>query len=119
VNTFKGASLSVVEDSVTNKSISVKVIYAGKNTGLLGSWFSIEIYKYGKWYILPYIKDNLSFDSIAYPIDESGFRIMDYNWNYMYHTLPSGQYRIITKILDFVEAGNFNEYYLAAEFNIE
>ncbi len=119
VNNFKDASISVVKDSITNRSISVKVSYTGDNTGILGSWFSVEIYKDDQWCIIPYIDDNLAFHDMAYPIDETGFRIMDYDWNVMYQALPSGQYRIITRILDFIEPGNFKDYYLATEFKIE
>jgi hypothetical protein len=119
VNTFKDASITIVEDSITDKSISVKIAYTGKYTGTLGSWFSVEIYRDGKWYKIPYIKDNIDFNDEAYPIDETGFRIMDYEWNDMYRALPAGKYRVITIILDFVEPGNFKDYYLAAEFNIE
>lgn len=119
VNTFKDASISVVKDSITNRSISVKVSYTGDNTGTLVEWFSVEIYKDDQWCIIPYIDDNLSYSDIAYPINETGFRIMDYDWNVMYQALPSGQYRIITRILDFIEPGNFKDYYLATEFKIE
>ena len=53
VNNFKDASISVVKDSITNRSISVKVSYTGDNTGILGSWFSVEIYKDDQWCIIP------------------------------------------------------------------
>lgn len=118
VNNFNDAYISVVGSSVTSESISVTVSYTGINTGLLGKWFIIEICQDNKWYEIPLIIQNYDVDGEAYPIGASSSRTMDYDWQYLYGSLPEGQYRIITRITDFIKAGDFKEYYLAAPFSI-
>ena len=116
VNTFDQATISDI--SISDEIISLTFTYSGENQLNLGAWFIVEIYEDGMWYTLPYDIENC-FDLVAYPVEPNQSKTMEYHLKYVYKSLSAGKYRIITEVSDFVETGNYTDYYLAAEFEIK
>lgn len=114
VNEFSDASLSIVENTLSNESVSVDIIYTGNDNALLSSWFKIEFYQNNKWYSLSPIQDNYFFNDLGYPVG-----MMHYDWTELYGKLSSGTYRIITNILVTSVPGNYQEYFLSDTFTLE
>lgn len=118
LNQLNSATTSVVDDSITSTDISISTTYSGNNECSLDEWFVIEVHKNNKWYTLPYINQGAEFIDIGYMIDESGTRQMDYNWREIYGALPTGDYRIITKISE-IENNLYKQYYVSTPFTIK
>lgn len=53
-----------------------------------------------------------------YSATEGETSIKSVTWDWMYGKLPAGQYRIVTDVIDYRAAGDFDKYYLAEEFEI-
>ena len=49
---------------------------------------------------------------------EPGKSLSEIDWEWLYGTLPVGEYRIVKSVMDFVEAGSFEEKEYFAEFAI-
>ena len=116
VNTYDKASISNI--SISDDIISLTFTYSGENQLHLGDWFILEIYENGTWYSLPYDIEN-AFELEAHPVNPNQSKTLEYNLKYVYKSLSAGNYRIVTKVSDFIEAGNYTDYYLAAEFEIK
>lgn len=116
VNEFEDASISNI--SVSDTIITIEVSYTGEHQLNLGRWFALEIYENGTWYTLPY-KTEITWNHVAYHVEPNQSRSMEYDWNHAYNPLSVGKYRIVIQVMDFVETGNYTNYYLAAEFEIK
>lgn len=114
VNEFSDASLSIIENTLSNNSVSVDIFYSGNDSAILSSWFTIEVYQNDKWYSLSPIQDNYFFNDLGYPVGT-----MHYDWTELYGKLSSGTYRIITNILVTSAPGNYQEYFLSDTFILE
>lgn len=116
INTFDKASISDI--SLANGIISLTFTYSGENQLQLNDWFVLEIYKDGAWYTLPYDIDT-DWPLLAYPVEPNQSKTHEYNLESVYKTLSAGKYRIVTEVSDFIETGNYTNYYLSAEFEIK
>ena len=71
------------------------------------------------WYKVPVTIDgDYGFNCIGYDLSPGDCREWAVDWNWLYGSLESGKYRIIKDILDFRGTGDYDTYYLAAEFTI-
>ena len=116
VNTFENATISDI--SISDDVIALTFSYSGENQLHLGDWFILEIYENETWYTLPYDIET-GFELEAYPLEPNQSKTMEYSLKHIYKSLPDGKYRIVTKVSDFIETGNYTDYYLAAEFEIK
>ncbi len=118
VDTCDFASISIVEDTLTEKGATIEFTYTGETSGTTGEWFNIEVNIDGEWYGMPFIYDNTGFDSIGYEIKKDTVFSHEYNWNYIYGALRPGFYRIVCEISD-DSTRPYTNYYLADVFTIE
>ena len=84
-----------------------------------GDYFCLEKKINGIWHQVPITIDgNYGFNTIGYNLSsgDSGEKVVDWNW--LYGSLNTGQYRIVKDILDFRGSGDYDTYYLDAEFAI-
>jgi len=73
----------------------------------------------GSWYQVPVvIEGNYGFDAIGYELASGGHGEWAVDWEWLYGSLETGEYRIVKDILDFRGSGEYDTYYLAAEFVI-
>lgn len=119
VNNTNKTTISIIADSITNRSLSIEILNTEKRSVNVGMWYTVEKYKYGNWYVLPYIANSAEILSIAYELPTGETMEMHYDWMYEYGELPRGKYRIVTSINIESKDGKYKKYYLAAPFTIE
>lgn len=118
LNDNEDIAMTIVEGTIRSTGLSVEFHYEGKHTGIYGDWFTLFVYQDNEWVRLSYIVDsNVGFNAIAYDALDKPTHAIDWEW--LYGELPKGRYLIIKTFLDFIESGNYTEYYLASEFTIE
>jgi hypothetical protein len=85
-----------------------------------GDPFLLEKKMHGKWYQVPIeMEENYGFNDIGYELDAAGRSEWEVDWEWLYGSLDSGEYRIVKDLLDVREPGDYNTHYLTAEFTIE
>ena len=72
----------------------------------------------GKWYQVPVIIESYGFNDIGYELVSGEKGEWDVDWTWLYGSLDTGEYRIVKNVLAFRSTGDFDEYNLAANFNI-
>ena len=116
VNTFSGAALYFEKYSATGGDL--EFINRSDRDLQYGEWFDIQRRVDGEWYSLSYAIDNVGFHQVAYLLPKGETSIKTITWDWMYGELPSGEYRIVTDVMDYRAPGDFDKYYLAEEFEI-
>lgn len=119
-NNFKGVTMIIKEGTVSSKGLTVILENNSDKQGLFGEDFSLEKKINGKWYQVPISTDgNYGFNSIGYDLASSDAREWKAHWDSLYGSLEAGEYRIVKEILDFRTSGDFDKYYLTAEFVVD
>lgn len=119
VNNFEGVTMTVKEETVSSTGLTVIFENNSDKQGVYGDFFMLEKESNGQWYEVPVrIAGNYGFDDIGYDLFPSDIQEWPVDWEWLYGTLDSGTYRIVKDMLDFRKAGDFDTYYLAAQFTI-
>lgn len=118
VNNFEGVSMTVKEKSVSAKGLTLQFKNQSDQQGTYSEDFLLERKINGAWYQVPPIIDDYGFNDIGYELGPGEVRELSLDWDWLYGSLDPGDYRIIKTILDVREAGDYDEYYLAASFII-
>ncbi len=85
-----------------------------------GEYFELEKKINEIWYQVPVtIAGNYGFNSIGYDLSSGDNREWAVDWNWLYGSLDAGEYRIVKDILDIRGTGDYDAYFLSAEFSIE
>lgn len=119
VNNFDGVSMNIKEGSVYPTGLTVIFENNSDKQCVYSDDFLIEKKIKGSWYQVPIIIDEYGFNGIGYELAPSANEEFTIDWNWLYGDLDTGEYRIVKKILDFRDTGDFDEYNLAAEFTID
>lgn len=119
VNDFKGVSMVVKEDSVTPTGLTIVFENNSDEQGIYSDDFLLEKKINNDWYQVPPLMDEYGFNDIGYDLLPSEKEELVIEWSWLYGSLDPSEYRIIKTVLDFRVTGDFDEYYLAAEFAIE
>lgn len=95
--------------------------FGGKVTGNLqtGEWYCIEVMDEDNgWQKVEYLplEYDIAWNSTAYGINKNDRTEWTVDWEWLYGKLPEGHYRIGKKIMDFREAGDYDEKIYYAEF---
>lgn len=119
VNNFDGVTMTVKEETVSSSKLTVMFKNNSSSQCIYGEYFSLEKKLNEKWYQVPVvIGGDYGFNTIGYNLasGETGELVVDWKW--LYGSLDAGEYRIVKDILDFRRTGDYDNYYLAAEFSI-
>ena len=92
----------------------------GTATGTLqtGDSFNLQCFRNNRWEKLETKTDPI-FHSIARLIPRDSETKQEVQWEWLYGTLLSGQYRIAKTVQDFRETGDFDSAWFYAEFEIK
>ena len=119
VNNFTDVTMTVKEETISPTDLTVVFENNSDNHCIYGEFFALEKKIKGKWYQVPVtINGNYGFNDIGYELTSGEKEEFKVDWEWLYGSLDAGSYRIIKDILDFRSTGDFDEYYLAAEFTI-
>ncbi len=86
-----------------------------------GSYYWLEVYEGDTWQAVPYLlqEENIGWTSEAWIISLNDTTEWEVDWEWLYGALPSGEYRIAKSVMNFIEAGNYEEQAYYATFSIE
>jgi len=120
INNIEGVSMTALAVSADTNQIKVVFSNTSEKNCIYGSNFSIEQETNGTWYQVPYsVDDPVSWNTIGYALEPYASNQVDVDWSWPYGKLPTGHYRLIKSILDFRGTGDYDTYFLAAEFTID
>lgn len=119
VNVFEGVTLSVKEGSITPTGFTLILENENDTECQYGTFYCIERKNGDTWIKLPYvIEGDVSWNDVAHILPGKQSLEEAVNWNWLYGSLDEGEYRIIKEFIDFRATGDYDTYYLAAEFVI-
>lgn len=119
VNNFDGVTMTIKEGTVSSTGLTVMFENASDKQGTYGDHFWLEKKIEGNWLQVPVIIDDYGFNDIGYELAPSETETFTVDWEWLYGSLETGEYRIIKDILDFRGTGDYDKYYLAAPFTID
>jgi hypothetical protein len=119
VNNLDGVAMTVKEGTASSTELTVTFENNSDIQCLYGDPFLLEKKIDGRWYQVPIAFDgNYGFDGIGYNLASGEVGEWPVNWEWLYGSLSPGEYRIVKDMLDFRDTGDYDIYYLAAEFTI-
>lgn len=119
VNNFDGVTMTVKKGTATSTGLTVVIENNSSSQCIYGEYFELEKKLNEIWYKVPVTIDgDYGFYSIGYDLSPGDCREWAVDWNWLYGSLKPGKYRIIKDVLDFRGTGDYDTYYLAAEFTI-
>lgn len=119
VNDLEGIEMKVKENTVSPTGSMVVFENDTEKECIYGEYFVLEKKIEDSWYEVPVTLDGeYGFDDIGYGLAPWGTSEWSVEWEWLYGSLDSGEYRIVKDLLDFREAGDFDKYFMAAEFVI-
>lgn len=119
VNTLPGVSIKTVKTSYTPNLKNIKVIFTNTTNEKLmyGEEYTLEHYKNGKWYVVPF-KKGIGWSDVGYIINPQSTKEVTYNIRDNIGSLSTGKYRITVNICVLNEEFPKKFYYLTAEFTV-
>ncbi|MFE8701492.1 immunoglobulin-like domain-containing protein [Cytobacillus sp. FJAT-54145] len=119
VNNLNGVMINVKQGTVSSTGLTVIFENNSDKQCIYGEYYLLEKKIEGRWYQVPIVLDgNYGFNDIGYGLDPSDVREWTVDWDWLYGSLDTGEYRIVKDILDFRKSGDYDKYYLTAEFTI-
>lgn len=120
INDLEGVTMDVVEDSASSTGLKVVFENNSEKNCIYGSYYLLETKISDKWYEVSVVfEGDYGFDDEGFSLDQSQTSEWSVEWEWLYGILDAGDYRIVKDILDFRGTGDFDKYYLAAEFSVE
>lgn len=111
--------MTVKEGSVSPVELTVIFENNSDKQGIYSEDFLLEKEIKGDWYQVPPILDDYGFTEPGYELPPSEIAEFTIDWNWLYGNLDTGKYRIVKGISDFRGTGDYDKYYLAAQFTID
>lgn len=119
VNNFDGVTMTVKKRTASATKLTVVLENNSSSQCTYGEYFELEKKINEIWYQVPVtIEGNYGFNSIGYDLSSGDDREWAVDWNWLYGSLDAGEYRIVKDILDFRGTGDYDTYFLSAEFTI-
>lgn len=119
VNRIAGLTMTPEDASVSTGGLTLIFENTTDKESIFGEFFALEKKIDGSWYHVPLtIKGDYAFNDIAYILGPGESQEFTLDWSWLYGFLDPGDYRIVKDVLDFRGAGDFDRYYLTAEFTI-
>lgn len=119
VNNFNDVIMVVKEDSVSPTEVTLVFENHSENEAIYSDDFVLEKESNGNWYQVPTVIENYGFNDIGYNLLPDEVEDFTVEWEWLYGSLDSGKYRVVKRVLDFRRTGDYEGYYLTAEFTID
>ncbi|WP_138417488.1 immunoglobulin-like domain-containing protein [Aquibacillus sediminis] len=119
VNNIDGITIDVKKGTISSAGLTVILENTSDKQYTYGEYYMLEKTINGSWYQVPIVLDeNYGFNDIGYELASSDVSEWTVDWDWLYGNLENGQYRLVKDVLDVREPGDYDTYYLAAEFTI-
>lgn len=118
VNDLNGVVMTIKKETVSSTGLTVVFENSSSKQCIYGEYFCLEKNIDGGWYQVPIVIDNYGFDDIGYELAAGDNREWTVEWDWLYGSLKSGEYRLVKDVLDFRNTGEYDTYYLAAKFTV-
>lgn len=120
VNNLEGVTMIVKEGTVSVTGLTTTFENNSEKEYTYGDAFVLEKKIEGNWYQVPIELDgDYGFNDIGYDLASSGVSEWQVDWEWLYGSLDTDEYRIVKDVLDVREPGDYDTYHLAAEFTID
>ncbi len=120
VNNLEGLTMAVEEETVSPTGLTLTLVNNSDRQCIYGEYYVLEKKINQGWYQVPVVVEgDYGFVDIGYDLAPDVEKKWDVDWEWLYGSLDAGEYRIVKDILDFRGTGDYDIYYLAAEFDIE
>ena len=84
-----------------------------------GTWYEVLRLEGGEWVPQPYLPDNVGWETVALLLPEGGSLDGETDWEWLYGSLPAGEYRFVKEVMLFRGTGDYDTQKLSASFSIE
>ena len=111
--TTEKVNLKIKEDTLTNTGATVIITDTNELPYSYGEAYKIQILENNEWKDI-IARDGYAFNDLAYNTDENGKLEMKINWNDLYGSLKSGEYKLSKEIGDYN-----NPEIISVEFEIK
>lgn len=119
VNDLDDVTMVLRKETVSPEGLTLVFENKSNNHVIYGEYFLLEQKINEKWYEVPIsIEGDYGFNDIGYELNIGELREYEMDWEWLYGNLEIGNYRIIKDVLDFKGTGDYNQYYLSTEFEI-
>ena len=120
VNNFEGVTMTVKEGTASPAGLTIVFENNSESQCIYGEYFLLEKKISGNWFQVPVaIEGNYGFNDIGYDLASGEDSEWEAIWDWLYGSLGTGEYRIVKDVHDFRGTGEYDTYYLAAEFTID
>jgi len=119
VNNFDGVAMTAKEGTVSSTGVTVLYKNNSDKLGIFGEYLLLEKEIEGDWFQVLVNIEDYGFEDIGYELAPSEIEEHPIDWDWLYGSLDSGEYRIVKDILDVRGKGDYDKYYLAAQFTID
>ncbi|UNC92602.1 immunoglobulin-like domain-containing protein [Candidatus Contubernalis alkaliaceticus] len=119
VKNFDGVTMTIKKGTASSTGLTVTFKNNSNSQCIYGDYFWLEKKINERWYQVPVaIEGDYGFNDIGYDLrsEDNGEWAVDWDW--LYGSLDTGEYRIVKNIMDFKSSGDYDTYYLTAEFSI-
>jgi hypothetical protein len=120
VNNLESVAMAVREETVSPTGLTLTLVNNSDRQCIFGEHYVLEKQVNQSWHqVTVAVEGDYGFVDIGYDLSPGEENKWDVDWKWLYGSLEAGEYRIIKDILDFRATGDYDTYYLAAEFIIE
>ncbi|MDR0470606.1 MAG: hypothetical protein LBH79_02625 [Nitrososphaerota archaeon] len=119
ISALDAVILEVKENSVTNTKLTLIIKNTASDEYGFGEQFTIEKWVDGEWCQLPYVHENVGWFSIGYALEGNSTQEKDIDWTEYYGELSPGDYRITKRFSYIRSPGDYDDYYISANFTID
>ena len=123
VNNLEGVTMRVKEGTMSSTGMTVVLENKTDKEITYGDPYTLEKNMGGKWFevsVLESLIGYYGFNDIGYGVNPSSTNEWEVDWEWLYGKLDKGQYRLVKKyVSDFRRQGDYDQYYLAVEFEIQ
>ncbi|WP_029425131.1 immunoglobulin-like domain-containing protein [Alkalibacillus haloalkaliphilus] len=114
VNTLDGVTMNVKEETLSSTGFTVTLENNSDKQYIYSEDFMLERKIDGQWYQVPLVPGaSYGFGEPAHELHSSDVSDWSVDWEWLYGSLDTGEYRIVKRIT------NYEENHLAAEFTID
>lgn len=114
----EGAPAAMKVTAASGSEICVEIENLSEDELIFSSDFIIQYKENESWHKLEYAAENVVFSEIAFPIEAGEKREWKVSPEFIYGTLPEGEYRIL-KTVNVTENGKNESYRISADFVIK